>query len=112
MTGIQVPVSLPPRTKINIFVGNLSQETTESKLTLAFSHFGPVTSARIINDTRRGTKQPKVYAYIGMAEKKDGEAAIAGLDGTALDHQVLSVISALPLSPTGKEAHLSRALPH
>jgi RNA recognition motif-containing protein len=98
------PVPSPGPSRINIYVGNLSMAVTETELRQAFAPFGRVVSVSIMNDVTLGTSQPRVYAFVGMTEKNDGEAAIAGLDGKSLGSQVLSVISALPLSPARKAA--------
>jgi RNA recognition motif-containing protein len=83
---------------VNIYVGNLSLNTTETELRDKFLPFGAVTSVTIMNDKYIGSGQPTGYGYVEMTSKSEGMAAIAGLDGETLNDQPLNVIEALPLS--------------
>jgi RNA recognition motif-containing protein len=104
MLDQQQPLPSTRTARINIYVGNLSTAVTETELRRTFATFGSVVSVAIRNDAVPGTRQPRVYAYVGMSEKNDGETAIAHLDGKPLDNRVMSVISALPMSPIRKVA--------
>ena len=66
---------------MNIYVGNLSFETTEDELRKEFTEFGEVISVTVMNDKYIGSGQPRGYAYVEMASKAEGEAAIANLEG-------------------------------
>jgi len=83
---------------MNIYVGNLSLETTEDELRREFMEFGEVISVTIMNDKYIGSGQPRGYGYVEMASKSEGEAAIANLEGKKLRDHVVNVIEALPLS--------------
>ena len=83
---------------MNIYVGNLSLETTEAELREKFITFGVVTSVTIMNDKYIGSGQATGYGYVEMMSKAEGMAAIAGLAGKILRNQPLSVVEALPLS--------------
>jgi RNA recognition motif-containing protein len=83
---------------VNIYVGNLSLETTEDELRKEFIAFGVVTSVTIMNDKYIGSGQPIGYGYVEMALKSEGMAAIAGLTGKEVRGQLLSIVEALPLS--------------
>jgi RNA recognition motif-containing protein len=83
---------------VNIYVGNLSLETTEAELREKFIAFGVVTSVTIMNDKYIGSGQATGYGYVEMMSKSEGMAAIAGLAGKILRNQPLSVVEALPLS--------------
>jgi cold-inducible RNA-binding protein len=83
---------------VNIYVGNLSLETTEDELREEFIAFGVVTSVTIMNDKYIGSGQATGYGYVEMVSKSEGMAAIAGLTGKKLRDQPLSVVEALPLS--------------
>ena len=102
MLDQQVSLPSPGPTRINIYVGNLATAVTETELRQAFAPFGRVVSVSIMKDAALGTRLPRVYAFIGMTDKNDGAAAIAGLDGKFIGDRVISVISALPLSPARK----------
>lgn len=81
-----------------IYVGNLSLDTTEVQLRQEFLVFGQVTSVNIMNDKYIGSGQPRGYAFVTMASKSEGGAAVTGLKGTTLRGQVIDVVEALPLS--------------
>ena len=86
---------------MNIYVGNLSLELTEAELRQEFIAFGQVISASIMSDKYIGSGQTRGYAFVEMASRSEGEAAITGLNGKTLKSRVLSVIEALPLSDNG-----------
>ena len=83
---------------MNIYVGNLSLETTEDELRREFTVFGEVTSVIIMNDKYIGSGQARGYAYVEMASKSEGAIAITNLEGKNLRDRIVSVIEALPLS--------------
>jgi RNA recognition motif-containing protein len=64
---------------MNIYVGNLSFETTEDELRKEFTKFGKVISVTIMNDKYMGSGQPRDYGYVEMASKSEGATAIANL---------------------------------
>src|SRR6185503_146659 len=67
----------------NIFVGNLSYQTTQEDLLAAFSAYGNVERVNIVTD--RDTGQPRGFAFVEMTEKRDADTAIAQLNGAALN---------------------------
>ena len=83
---------------MNIYVGNLSLETTEDELREEFIEFGDVISVTIMNDNYIGSGQPRGYGYVEMASKSEGATAIANLEGKKLRDRIVNVIEALPLS--------------
>ncbi len=83
---------------MNIYVGNLSLETTEDELRKEFTEFGEVISVIIMNDKYIGSGQPRGYGYVEMASKSEGATAIANLEGKKLRDRVINVVEALPLS--------------
>ena len=83
---------------MNIYVGNLSLETTEEELRREFRAFGEVLSVTIMNDKYIGSGQPKGYGYVEMASKSEGATAVANLEGKKLRNRVVNVVEALPLS--------------
>ncbi len=83
---------------MNIYVGNLSLETTEDELRKEFTEFGEVISVTIMNDDYIGSGQPRGYGYVEMASKAEGVTAIANLEGKKLRDRVIYVVEALPLS--------------
>ena len=79
---------------MKIYVGNMSYDTTEEDLHLAFKKFGKVISAAIIKDKFSG--QPKGFAFVEMSSDAEGQAAIAGLNGKELNGRELNVNEARP----------------
>jgi cold-inducible RNA-binding protein len=82
----------------NVFVGNLSYETTQDELFTAFANYGTVDKVSIITD--RDTGQPRGFAFVEMPNKSEAEAAIASLNGTEMHGRALNVNEARP-RPTG-----------
>jgi len=84
---------------VNIYVGNLSREVTESELRQAFEAFGQVTSVNIIKD--RYSSESRGFGFVEMATKSEAQAAITGLNGTSLKERTLSVSEARPRTEGG-----------
>jgi RNA recognition motif-containing protein len=84
---------------MNIYVGNLSRETTEEDLREAFEAFGQVESVKIITD--RDTGEPRGFGFVEMETKADGESAISGLNDKELKGRTLRVNEARP-RPQGR----------
>ncbi|GJQ59229.1 MAG: hypothetical protein SCALA701_20300 [Candidatus Scalindua sp.] len=79
---------------MNIYVGNMSYDTTEEDLRLACEPFGKIESINIIKDKFSG--QPKGFAFVEMPSKAEGQAAIDGLNGKELKGRTLNVNEARP----------------
>lgn len=82
----------------NIFVGNLSFQTTQSDLEAAFSQYGAVERVNIVTD--RDTGQARGFAFVEMTERREAETAIASLNGAELNGRALNVNEARP-KPAG-----------
>jgi RNA recognition motif-containing protein len=83
---------------MNIYIGNLSLDTTEDELRKELKEFGEVISVTIMNDRYIGSGQPRCYGYVEMASKSEGIKAIANLEGKILHNRAISIVEALPLS--------------
>src|SRR3954463_1135212 len=83
----------------NIFVGNLSYQTTQDDLHAAFAAYGNVERVSIVTD--RDSGQPRGFAFVEMTEARDAEAAIAQLNGAQLNGRALNVNEARPKSEGG-----------
>lgn len=87
----------------NIYVGNLSFNTTEDALRQLFVPFGPVNRVKIVMDDYTG--KPRGFGFVEMANAEDGEKAIAALNGTLLDERALNVNEARPKKEQGSFRH-------
>ncbi len=79
---------------MNIYVGNLSRETTEDDLRQAFEAFGQVESASVIKD--RFTGESRGFGFVEMPSKDEAQAAITGMNGKDLMGRALNVNEARP----------------
>ena len=82
----------------NIFVGNLSFQTTQEELLATFSQFGNVEQVNIVTD--RDSGQPRRFAFVEMTNVQDAQKAIAQLNGAELNGRALNVNEARP-KPSG-----------
>ena len=85
---------------MNIYVGNLSHNTTEENLRQAFESFGQVTSARIIKDKYSG--QSRGFGFVEMPAQSQAQTAIRSLDGKELLGRQISVNEARPRADQGR----------
>ncbi len=81
---------------MNIFVGNLAREATDSDLRDAFQAFGEVTSASVIKD--KFTGDSRGFGFVEMPNKSEAEKAIASLNGKSLKGRNVTVNEARPRS--------------
>src|SRR5713226_6498011 len=84
----------------NIFVGNLSYQTTQEDLHAAFAQYGNVERVNIVTD--RETGQPRGFAFVEMTEKRDAETAISQLNGADLNGRTMNVNEARPKPEGGR----------
>jgi RNA recognition motif-containing protein len=84
---------------MNIYVGNLSFDTTEEQLRQAFEGFGEVTSVNIVID--RFTSKSRGFGFVEMADQSAAEAAISGLNGQEMNGRELNVTEARPRTDRG-----------
>ena len=78
----------------NLYVGNLSYDTTEDTLRTLFTDFGEVQSVNLITD--RDTGRSKGFAFVEMAVEQEAVAAIEGLSGKSVDGREIRVDKAKP----------------
>jgi len=82
---------------VNIYVGNLSFDVTESQLQAEFEAFGTVSKVSLIVD--RETNRPRGFAFVEMPDDAQGKAAIEGLNGRNIGGRNLTVNEARPREP-------------
>jgi cold-inducible RNA-binding protein len=86
----------------NIFVGNLSYQTTQADLMAAFSQYGTVEKVNIITD--RDSGQSRGFAFVEMADRREAENAIAQLNGAELNGRAMNVNEARPKAEGGRSS--------
>ena len=82
---------------MNIYVGNLSYQTTESDLRTAFEAFGAVSRATVIMD--RETGRSKGFGFVEMANNGEADAAIKAMNGRNLNGRTVRVNQAEERKP-------------
>jgi cold-inducible RNA-binding protein len=78
----------------NLFVGNLTFNTTEDALRGLFSPFGEVQQVRIMTD--RDTGKSRGFAFVEMVQDDDAAKAIAALNGKEFEGRALTINEARP----------------
>lgn len=82
----------------NIFVGNLSYQTSQDELHALFAQYGNVERVHIVTD--RDSGQPRGFAFVEMTDKREAENAISQLNGAEIKGRALNVNEARP-KPAG-----------
>jgi RNA recognition motif-containing protein len=78
----------------NIFVGNLSFNTSEQDLRQVFEAYGQVDRVSIMVD--RDTGRSRGFGFVEMTNNEEGEKAIAGLNGSQFGGRTINVNEARP----------------
>jgi RNA recognition motif-containing protein len=91
---VQIYNLLQKEIRMNIYIGNLSNEVTEEDLKQAFETFGEVESVKIIKD--KYANRSKGFGFVEMPSKAEGQSAIDGLNGKELKGKALNVNEARP----------------
>lgn len=84
---------------INIYVGNLSFDASESELKSLFETYGAVDSAKIIMD--QFTNRSRGFGFVEMQNREEGLKAIQELDSKDLNGRSLKVNEARPKNSSG-----------
>jgi RNA recognition motif-containing protein len=83
----------------NLFVGNLSFQTTEGDLRTMFAAFGQVSRVHIATD--RETGQARGFAFVEMANDAEATKAMTDLNGKEVAGRALRVNEATPRPERG-----------
>lgn len=84
---------------MNIFVGNLSFQTTEDELESLFAPYGNPESVKIITDKFSG--RSKGFAFVEIADDAAAKKAIEELNNHSLDNRNIVVNEARPKEKSG-----------
>lgn len=82
---------------MNIYVGNLPFDATESDLRSLFADFGNLDSVSLITD--RDTGRSRGFGFVELASASDAAKAIESLNGRDWNGRRLTVNEAKPRSP-------------
>lgn len=74
---------------MNIYVGNLSTDTSEDELRQAFAAFGEVASVRIVRDGATG--ESRGFGFVEMPAEEQAKTAITEMNGKELKGNALTV---------------------
>lgn len=91
---------------MNIYVGNIPREATESELRTAFEQYGSVSDVNLIKD--RYTNTLKGFGFVEMPKTSEAENAIKSLDGTMLGGRPLTVNPAKPKTDSNNKGRTFR----
>jgi len=80
--------------EVNIYVGNLSHQTTEDDLRQAFEAFGQVESVNIIKDRFSG--ESRGFGFVEIPSKQEAQKAIEEMNGKDLMGRAVNVNEARP----------------
>jgi len=83
----------------NIYVGNLTWETTADDLLALFQEYGKVARAQVITD--RETGRSRGFGFVEMADDAGAERAVEALNGTDYKGRPLTVNEARPREDRG-----------
>ena len=78
----------------NLFVGNMSFQTTEGELRALFETFGQIKRVHVSTD--RETGRARGFAFVEMPNDEEAAKAIAALDGKEVGGRNLKVNEARP----------------
>jgi cold-inducible RNA-binding protein len=78
----------------NLFVGNMSFQTTEAEIRALFEPFGQITRVHVVTD--RETGRARGFAFVEMPNDEEAKKAIAGLDGKEVGGRNWKVNEARP----------------
>ena len=79
---------------MNIYVGNLSYQSTEDELRDLFAAFGDVVSAKLIVD--KFTGQSKGFGFVEMSNNSEAQKAMDELNGRDVNGRSITVNQARP----------------
>jgi RNA recognition motif-containing protein len=82
---------------MNIYIGNLPYNTTESDLQQHFGQYGNVLKTSVIID--RETGRSRGFGFVEMSDDEEGRRAIEELNGKDYGNRHLTVNEARPREP-------------
>ena len=83
--------------RVNIYVGNISYNTSEDDLRDLFARYGEVSAVRVITD--RDTGRSKGFGFVEMSDDTQAKEAIGALDSNDFMGRDIRVNEARPREP-------------
>ena len=81
----------------NLYVGNLSFNTTETDLQDLFAQAGPVSEVTLMQD--KFTGKSRGFAFVTMSSEQEAQNAITQFNGKTVEGRALTVNEARPREP-------------
>ena len=78
----------------NLFVGNMSFQTTEDELRAIFEPYGEMTRIQIMTD--RDTGRSRGFGFVELVNDEEAAKAITALNGKEVNGRALNVNEARP----------------
>ena len=78
----------------NLFIGNMSFQTTEGDLRAMFEPYGEINRVNVVTD--RDTGRARGFAFVELANYEEAAKAITALNGKEVDGRALNVNEARP----------------
>ena len=78
----------------NLFIGNMSFQTTEGDLRAMFEPYGEINRVNVVTD--RDTGRARGFAFVELANDAEAAKAITALNGKEVDGRALNVNEARP----------------
>mgnify|MGYP001163238878 FL=1 len=78
----------------NLFIGNMSFQTTESELRSMFEPFGAITRVNVVTD--KDTGRARGFGFVEMTNDEEAAKAITALNGKEVQGRALNVNEARP----------------
>lgn len=79
---------------MNIYVSNLSFNTSSESLEQLFAEYGEISSAKVITD--KFTGESRGFGFVEMTSDEDGKKAIEELNGSEFEGKTITVNVARP----------------
>ena len=79
---------------MQIYVGNMSYQTTEETIKSLFEQYGEVEKVTLITD--RETQRPKGFGFVSMTDEAAGNKAIEELNQQEFEGRTLKINEAKP----------------
>lgn len=92
---------------MNIYVGNLSYNTTNEDLSSLFSQYGEVRRASVVID--RETQRSKGFGFVEMNDNAAANAAIEALNNKEFNGRTLRINEAKPREERPRSPRPARA---